>query len=115
MLAGTVGGIVGFGNSILLTPAVVLVFGHRPVLPIMAIAPIMANASRAAAWWREVDCRTTAAYSAAAMPAAALGARTLLALPADIVEAVLGAFFIAMIPLRRWMLRRNWRLSRWHL
>jgi uncharacterized membrane protein YfcA len=82
----------------MLMPALVLVFGPRQAVPIMAIASIMANASRAAAWWREVDWRTTAAYSAAAMPAAALGARTLLALPADIIEAVLGAFFIAMIP-----------------
>jgi uncharacterized protein len=115
LVAGTIGGVVGFGTSIMLMPALVLVFGPRQAVPIMAIASIMANASRVAAWWREVDWRTTAAYSAAAMPAAALGARTLLALPTDIVEAVLGAFFIAMIPLRRWMLRQDWRLSRGQL
>ena len=112
LVAGTLGGIVGFGTSILLMPALVLVYGPKQAVPIMAVASIMANGSRVAAWWREVDWRTTAAYSATAMPAAALGARTLLVLPAGVVDAVLGAFFIAMIPARRWMLRQQWRLTR---
>lgn len=98
LVAGTVGGIVGFGTSIMLMPALVLVFGPREAVPIMAIAAIMANASRVAAWWREVDWRVTAAYSAT-------GA----------VEMVLGIFFIAMIPLRRWMTRQQWQLTPWHM
>lgn len=115
LLAGTIGGIVGFGTSIMLMPALVLVFGPREAVPVMAIAAIMANASRVAAWWREVDWRATAAYSATGIPAAALGARTLLALPPGVVEAALGIFFMAMIPLRRWMARQHWQLNRWHL
>ncbi len=115
LVAGTIGGIVGFGTSIILMPALVLVFGPRQAVPIMAIASIMANASRVAAWWRDVDWRTTLAYSATGIPAAALGARTLLQLPTGVVEAVLGVFFIAMIPVRRWMVRQDWKLNRWHL
>ncbi len=115
LVAGTLGGIVGFGTSIMVMPALVLVFGPRQAVPIMAVASIMANASRVAAWWREVDWRTTLAYSVTGIPAAGLGARTLLVLPASVVETVLGAFFIAMIPLRRWMARQEWTLSRWHM
>ena len=115
LVAGTLGGIVGFGSSVMLMPALVIVFGPREAVPIMAVASIMANASRVAAWWREVDWRVVAAYSATAAPAAALGAATLLALPTRSVEAVLGLFFIAMIPARRWMARREWRLRLWHL
>jgi uncharacterized membrane protein YfcA len=115
LFAGTLGGIVGFGTSIMLMPALVLVYGPKQAVPIMAIGSILANASRVAAWWRDVDWRTTLAYSVTAMPAAALGARTLLVLPSGIVEGVLGAFFIAMIPIRRWMLRQDWRLTRAHL
>jgi len=115
LVAGTVGGIVGFGSSIMLMPALVLVYGPKQAVPIMAIASILANASRVAAWWREVDWKTTLAYSLTAMPAAALGARTLLVLPARVVDLVLGLFFIAMIPVRRWMLRQDWRLSRAHM
>jgi uncharacterized protein len=115
LVAGTLGGVVGFGTSIMLMPALILVYGPKQAVPIMAVGSIMANASRVAAWWREVDWRTTLAYSATAMPAAALGARTLLVLPSRTIDVVLGLFFIAMIPVRRWMLRQHWRLSRAHM
>ncbi|MEZ0307907.1 MAG: sulfite exporter TauE/SafE family protein [Ramlibacter sp.] len=115
LVAGTLGGIVGFGTSIMVMPALVLVFGPRQAVPIMAIASIMANASRVAAWWREVDWRTTAAYAVTGVPAAILGARTLLVLPPGVIEAVLGGFFIAMIPVRRWMASQDWKLSRGHM
>jgi uncharacterized protein len=115
LLAGTVGGVLGFGSSIMLMPALVLVFGPREAVPIMAISAIMANASRVAAWWREVDWRVTGAYSATGIPAAALGAKTLLTLPVGVIELALGVFFIAMIPLRRWMARQHWTLTLWHM
>ena len=115
LLAGTVGGVLGFGSSIMLMPGLVLVFGPREAVPVMAISAIMANAARVAAWWREIDWRVTAAYSATGVPAAALGAKTLLTLPVGVIELALGVFFIAMIPLRRWMARRSWSLNLWHM
>ena len=115
LVAGTLGGMVGFGTSILLTPALVLVFGPRDAVPIMAVASIMANASRVAAWWREIDWRAVGAYSVTAVPAAALGAATLVVLPARSIEAVLGLFFIAMIPARRWMAHRDFKPRLWQL
>jgi uncharacterized membrane protein YfcA len=62
----------------------------------------MANLSRIIVWWREVNWRACAAYSATAVPFAALGAATLLALPARVIEAALGVFFIAMIGALPW-------------
>ena len=115
LIAGTLGGVVGFGTSIMLMPALVLVFGPREAVPIMAVASIMANASRVAAWWREIDWRAVAAYSVTAVPAAALGAATLLVLPTHWIEAGLGLFFIAMIPVRRWMAQQDFKLGLWHL
>lgn len=115
LVAGTLGGVVGFGTSIMLMPALVLVFGPREAVPIMAVASIMANASRVAAWWREIDWRAVAAYSVTAVPAAALGGATLLVLPMRAVEAGLGFFFFAMIPVRRWMARQQLRLGLAHL
>ncbi|CAN5622689.1 sulfite exporter TauE/SafE family protein [soil metagenome] len=115
LVAGTVGGLVGFGTSIMLMPALVIVFGPREAVPIMAIASIMGNASRVAAWWREVDWRATLAYSVTAIPAAVLGATTLLSLPVGYVEAAMGLFFIVMIPVRRWMARQHWKLTAWQL
>jgi uncharacterized membrane protein YfcA len=62
-----------------------------------------------------VDWRACAAYSVTGVPSAALGARTLLVLPPRIVEGALGAFFILMIPARRWLASHDLRLNRWHL
>ena len=115
LVAGTIGGIVGFGSSILLMPVLVIAFGPLQAVPIMAIAAIMANFARIVVWWREVDWRTCAAYSASAAPFAALGAGTLLVLPTRIIEVALGAFFLGMIPVRRWMAAHALRLRRAHL
>jgi len=75
----------------------------------------MANLSRILAWWREVDWRACAAYSVSGIPAAALGARTLLALPSHTVDVAIGLFLIAMVPLRHWLARHQLKLSLWHL
>src|SRR5512136_80689 len=115
LIAGTLSGIVGFGSSIMLMPVLVIAFGPRQAVPVMAIAAIMANFSRILAWWREVDWRAFAAYSITGVPAAAMGARTMLALPPRLVEVALGTFFIAMIPARRWMASRALKLGLRHL
>ena len=115
LVAGTISGIVGFGSSIMLMPVLVIAYGPLAAVPIMAVAAIMANLSRVLVWWRDVDWRACAAYSVTGIPAAALGARTLLALPPRVVEVALGAFFLAMIPARRWLAARELRLQRWHL
>jgi uncharacterized membrane protein YfcA len=115
LLAGTVGGVVGFGASIMLMPVLVLVFGPREAVPIMSVASILANGSRVAVWWRDIDWKVTAAYSLTAVPAAVMGARTMLTLPSGLMDTLLGLFFLAMIPWRRWMLRQDWRLHYGHM
>jgi uncharacterized membrane protein YfcA len=115
LVAGTVGGVIGFGTSIMLMPALVLVFGPREAVPIMAVASIMANGSRVLVWWRDIHWKVAGAYSLTAIPAAVCGARTLLTLPAGLIDALLGLFFIAMIPWRRWMLKQPWRLHVGHM
>jgi len=111
LVAGTLSGIVGFGSSIMLMPVLVIAFGPLQAVPIMAIAAIMANLSRIVVWWRDVDWRAVGAYSATGAPFAALGAATLLALPARVIEAALGVFFIAMIGVRRWMAAHRLKLG----
>jgi uncharacterized membrane protein YfcA len=115
LVAGTISGIVGTGSSIMLVPVLVYEFGPKQAVPIMAVAAIMANISRILAWWREVDWRACAAYSITGIPAAALGARTLLVLPSRAVDISIGLFLIAMVPVRHWLARHEFKLSLWHL
>lgn len=115
LIAGTLSGIVGFGASIMLMPALMLTFGPHEAVPVMAIAALLANLARVLVWWREIDWRVNAYYCLTAVPAAALGARTLLTLNARTVEGVLGVLFLLMIPVRRWLQARGLRTQAWHL
>jgi uncharacterized membrane protein YfcA len=115
LIAGTISGIVGTGSSIMLMPVLVYQYGPKQAVPIMAIAAVMANLSRILAWWREVDWRACAAYSVTGIPAAALGARTLLALPSHAVDVAIGVFLIAMVPVRHWLARHELKAKLWHL
>jgi uncharacterized membrane protein YfcA len=115
LVAGTISGIVGTGSSIILIPVLVYEFGPKQAVPIMAVAAVMANFSRILAWWREVDWRATAAYSVTGIPAAALGARTLLTLPSHAVDIAIGSFLIAMVPARHWLAKHQFTITLWHL
>lgn len=115
LIGGVIGGVVGFGASILMMPVLVFAFGPKEAVPIMAIASVLANWMRVAIWWREVDWRANAAYCATAVPAAALGARTLIALDARMVETALGVFLIAVVPVRRWLTARGFSVNLWGL
>lgn len=109
--AGTLAGIIGFGGSTILLPVLTFVFGAKAAVPIMAIAAVLGNLSRVAVWWREIHWSAAFAYSATAMPMAWLGARTMLALDATVLELFLGIFFILMIPLRRWLERSGFSIK----
>lgn len=115
LAAGTVSGIVGTGAAIILIPVLVAQYGPQQAVPIMAVASLLGNGAKVVAWWRDTDWKATAVYALTGVPAAALGARTLLALPAQIVDVALGVFFILMIPGRRWLAARDARLGLWHL
>jgi uncharacterized protein len=115
LVAGTISGIVGTGSSIMLMPVLIYEYGPKQAVPIMAVAAVMSNLSRILAWYREVDWRACAAYSVPAIPAAALGARTLLVLPSRIVDISIGLFLIAMVPVRHWLTSHQLKLSLWHL
>src|ERR1700743_2379143 len=115
LAAGTISGIVGTGSTIMLMPVLTYEYGPKQAVPIMAIAAVMSNLSRILAWYRDVDWRACAAYSVPAIPAAALGARTLLILPSRAVDISIGLFLIVMVPVRHWLAGHHLKLSLWHL
>jgi len=113
--AGLVGGLLGTGSSIILLPILVYTFGPKQAVPIMAVAAVMGNLARVLAWWRLVDWRAFLAYSVTGVPAAILGARTLLALPPHWIDVCLGLFFLGMIPVRHWLMAHRYRIRLWQL
>lgn len=115
LIAGTLGGIVGFGTSIMLLPVLVIVFGPLEAVPMMAITALMANFSRVVVWWRDVDWKVCGVYAATGIPFAAVGATTLVNLNPRVIEIALGVFFIAMIPLRRALQASGMKVRLWQM
>ncbi len=115
LVAGTIGGVIGFGAGVIMVPILVLIFGAKAAVPIMAIAALMANGSRVAIWWRHVDWPAASVYSAAAIPCAILGASTYVQLDGDTVELTLGVFLLLVVPFRHWLKHLNIKIKRWHL
>ncbi len=111
LIAGLVSGIVGTGATIILLPVLTLAFGPQAAIPIMAIVALMSNLAKITSWWRQIDWRATAAYALGGIPGAALGARTMLLLPPRLVDVALGSFFLIMIPGRRWLAARGYRIG----
>ena len=109
--AGLVSGIVGTGATVILLPILVLSFGPKSAIPIMAIVALMSNFAKITSWWKEIDWRAAGAYALGGIPGAALGARTMLLLPPRIVDIALGTFFLVMIPGRRWLAARSYRIG----
>jgi len=110
-VAGLVSGVVGTGATVILLPVLVLAFGPIEAVPIMAIVALMSNFAKITSWWKEIDWRATAAYALGGIPGAALGARTLLELPPSVIDLALGLFFLVMIPGRRWLAARDYRIG----
>jgi uncharacterized membrane protein YfcA len=115
LAAGALSGIIGTGSSIILIPVLVFQFGPKQAVPIMAIAALMSNVAKVMVWRKEVDWRAFAAYSIPGMPAAALGAHTLLILPSHMVDIALGVFFLGMIAAGRWLRTHHFHIRLWQL
>lgn len=109
-VAGLVSGIVGTGATIILLPVLALTFGPKSAIPIMAIVALMSNFAKITSWWKQIDWRACGAYALGGIPGAALGARTMLILPPRTVDLALGTFFLVMIPGRRWLAARSYRI-----
>ncbi len=111
IVAGLVSGVVGTGATVILLPVLALTFGPKSAIPIMAIVALMSNFAKITAWWKEIDWRACGAYALGGIPGAALGARTMLLLPPRTIDIALGTFFLVMIPARRWLAARNYRIG----
>lgn len=115
LVAGTIGGVVGFGSAVILLPVCAYAFGAAEAVPILTIAALIGNLSRAAFSWRETDWPAVRMYVLGAVPFAAIGAFIFIELDAALIHRLLGAFILLMIPARRWAVRHDMTVQRWHL
>lgn len=111
--AGTIGGIAGFGSAVLLLPVCVFAFGASKAVPILTIASLMGNVSRAAFSWEETDWTVVRVYTAGAIPATMAGAYIFATSDTILLQRALGLLILLMIPARRWLEHRGLRMRLW--
>jgi uncharacterized membrane protein YfcA len=113
--AGVLGGVIGFGTTIILMPALVYFYGPIQAIPVVALVATVANLSRIFLWWSVINWKVCFVYSVTAIPAVILGVKTLITLNDRLVEITLGLFLILLIPIRRWMRQQNFYLKLWQM
>lgn len=108
------GGVVGFGTGLAMLPLVVWTIGVRASVPVLSMALLVGNVSRA--WWSrdELDWRVIGAYSAGAVPLAVLGSLVYVGARLDWLARLMGLVMLLAVPLRRWLERGPRRMRLRH-
>lgn len=99
-LAATVSGAAGFGGALLLLPILALTVGGKAAVPILTVAQLLGNLSRAGFGWRDIRWKPALLFSAGAVPASVLGSRLFVALPPAFILRLVGVFLLAVVALR---------------
>ncbi len=108
--ASILGGLSGFGTGLVLPVFLVPLVGVANVIPVMAVAMLLNNGSRVVAFWRDVQWPHVRRLLAIGLPACVAGAWGYTMLSSRWVAALLGAFLLAAVPLRRLLKRTQLRL-----
>ena len=68
-------------------------------MPILTVAQLLGNLSRAGFGWREIRWRPALVFSAGAVPASVLGSRMFIALPPGLILRLIGVFLLIVVAL----------------
>jgi len=109
--ASILGGLSGYGTGLVLPIFLAPAVGIANVIPVMAVAMVLNNGSRVAAFWREVQWPHVRRILLVGLPACVAGAYGYTLLEARWVALLLGTFFILSVPLRRYLAHAGWTLG----
>jgi uncharacterized membrane protein YfcA len=101
VLAGTIGGVAGYGTGLLMPLVLAPIIGAEAVVPVIGLSALFTNGSRIAAFWPAIDRRRAALVGCAALPTCILGAYGYTLLTGRGASILIGAVLIGMVPARR--------------
>lgn len=99
-LAASVSGVAGFGGALLLLPVLAFAVGGKAAVPILTVAQLLGNLSRAGFGWRDIQWRPALLFSLGAVPASLFGSRLFVAMPSTWVPRAVGLLLLAVVALR---------------
>lgn len=113
--ASVVGGMAGYGTGLLLPLVLVPVIGAQNVVPVIAIASLFTNFGRLAAMRESVDWGKVVLVLPGAVPLVMLSAWGFTRLDSRGAGLLIGTMLVVLVPLRRLLMRRGFRLDGWQL
>lgn len=111
-IAGTCGGMTGFGGGLLLPPVLAPILGVQNVVPVLSFAMLITNLHRLWLYRHGLNRKLTFAVLVTMIPAVTVGMAIYMSLQRDTIAIVLGTFLIISIPIGRFLQRRQMRLDR---
>ncbi len=101
LLASTLAAVTGFGGAAVLLPVLVVAFGVRDAVPILTVAQLIGNASRA--WFnrREIEARVVGWFALGGVPFALIGGLLFARAPLAGLTRLLGLFLLLVVAWRR--------------
>ncbi len=96
-VAAAISGAAGFGGALLLLPLLTLTVGVDSAVPLLTLAQLVGNISRAAFGFRHIQWRSVGLFLTGALPAAVLGAFSFIAIPATVSVRIIGVAILGML------------------
>lgn len=106
-----IGGLAGYGTGLLMPLVLVPIIGPAAIVPTIAVSAVLTNASRAVVFRGSIDWRRALLISAFGLPTTILGAYFYTTLSSRGAVIVIGGVLLALIPLRRWLVKIQWTLG----
>ena len=111
LVAGTIGGVAGYGTGLIMPLVLTPLVGPEAVVPIIGASALMTNGSRVAAFRTFVEPRRALLIVAAALPGCILGAYGYAQLAGRGATLLIGAVLVLMVPARRLLSRLRAHLT----
>ncbi|WP_230531457.1 sulfite exporter TauE/SafE family protein [Microvirga roseola] len=111
LLAGTIGGVAGYGTGLLMPLVLAPIAGPEADVPIIGLSVLFTNASCVLAFRNDVDLRRAVLIGGVAFPTCLLGAYGYTFLTGRGAALVIGTFLVLMVPARRLLKRLRTQLS----
>jgi hypothetical protein len=98
--AAAISGAAGFGGALLLLPRLTATVGVTAAVPLLTIAQLIGNLSRAGFGFRHIRRRSVGRFLLGAAPFSFPGAQSFVSLPGALMTRVIGAAILAFVALR---------------
>jgi uncharacterized membrane protein YfcA len=100
-LAATISGVAGFGGALILLPFLTNIVGLKAAVPILTLAQLIGNASRAWFGREHIRWRLVGYFTATAIPTSVAGSLLFADLPTKPITLGIGVLLLVIVGLRR--------------